>query len=599
MKKIVQCIIGLLVAQTPLQAATTISTPTVSGVWNIAGSPYTVTVPIEVLAGQTLRIDAGVIVRFSPEAKIDVSGTLIARGTATQQILFRATDTTGWHNDNTTAGGWSGIHYKMLSGAADSSLFTYCTVQDCKYGFSTALNYRNPFSAERSLKITHCTFQHNTSGTGMVGSGPVINLVTYTNTDSIDFSYCTVGYNKAITAIAYGTNMNGFTAYNRNRFHHNDFGSIIRAQLASAVITNNEIDSNNLIYDGSPIYIGGDAIINGNKIHHNVFDKYGAMHCEYGTMDIDNNLVCNNRETDVTSCSALWCSSGIRLDSIAPYPTYYRFRNNVIANNNSVTGGSALAITACRADVMNNTIVNNNSSGVHRPITVTDNVLDPTAEVRMKNNIIISPSWTASSGTLDSSHLILLHGIKKFEFDNNFTPYSFSKTVYSFFTYTLVGDTAHNVIAANPMFVASTPDNLYTTDALTANFGLLSASPCVNTGSITGASHTATDFMGANRVNGSAIDIGAIEYYNNTGINWAEGASLMFTLSPNPANSYVTLKLEAPGVIMLADITGKILLTTVKDAGDSRLAIDGMAPGTYLITYAGAGKMQTQKLIVQ
>ena len=58
----------------------------VSGTLEQAGSPYLVTCPISVPAGQTLTIEAGVEIRFALGQSMSVEGTLIAQGTEASPV---------------------------------------------------------------------------------------------------------------------------------------------------------------------------------------------------------------------------------------------------------------------------------------------------------------------------------------------------------------------------------------------------------------------------------------------------------------------------------------------------------------------------------
>ena len=120
------------------QAATNIPAGNVgAATWNLAGSPYLIAGNITVTS--TLNIQAGVEVVFLAHAQLKVNGILRAIGSQSQPIVFKRDDTTGWYNDATPNGGWRGIFFNEFNGV-DSSLLSYCIVQDVKHGINGVQN---------------------------------------------------------------------------------------------------------------------------------------------------------------------------------------------------------------------------------------------------------------------------------------------------------------------------------------------------------------------------------------------------------------------------------------------------------------------------
>lgn len=85
MKKII--LVLLLGMQATLTHGTTVCGD-VSGVWEVAGSPYNVNCDLNVPAGQTLEIQPGVEVLFTGHYKFNVFGNLQAIGTEEDSIVF-------------------------------------------------------------------------------------------------------------------------------------------------------------------------------------------------------------------------------------------------------------------------------------------------------------------------------------------------------------------------------------------------------------------------------------------------------------------------------------------------------------------------------
>jgi len=107
-------------AQTPVPAGP------VSGTWGIGGSPYLIQGDITLAEGEQLTIEPGVRVEFQGHYSLYVQGSLMAAGTVSDSIMFTINDSTGFHNINSTDGGWHGIRFGYLSPGSDSSRIRYC-----------------------------------------------------------------------------------------------------------------------------------------------------------------------------------------------------------------------------------------------------------------------------------------------------------------------------------------------------------------------------------------------------------------------------------------------------------------------------------------
>jgi len=145
--------------------------------------------------GQSLLIDPGVRVEFKGYFQLMVSGRVIAQGMPDAMIEFARSDTTGFSDTLSNAGGWKGIFYEHLDPDTDSSLFSYCVfrygkawttgdsiglyggafriIEFDKISFSNCLfenNYANRwggaiYARNANIFIEACTFRHNRSGT--------------------------------------------------------------------------------------------------------------------------------------------------------------------------------------------------------------------------------------------------------------------------------------------------------------------------------------------------------------------------------------------------------------------------------------------------
>ena len=581
-------------------ALTNITTPNVSGNWTMAGSPYIVQVNINVPTALSLKIDPGVEVKFYAGTKFNVYGKLISKGTAAQGIKFLANDTTGWSLQNTTAGGWNGLHFMQYQGGGiDSSAMEYCTIRDCKYGYNNVVNDINPFLTYRKLKLSNCTFTHNTSGAGMYTAGVVILLNTMAATDTIVMDNCIVSDNSSVFGIVRVINYSGgFIHIHRSRLHNNREAAPIWGSWVNTLIENNEIDHNEMINDASPIKISiGKAIIRSNKVHHNKCEQLAAIGCRSGKIDIDNNFIYNNEQLD-GNCGATGGGGGIHLahnEGGANFPdTYYRVRNNVIANNFTAYGGGGIYVYHAIADIMNNTIVNNRAAtGMGNGILI----LDPASEVKLKNNLF---KGNTNIGWQDTQSIVYIFTCNKLMYDYNYIPGNYSKSVTGVPSQ-LLGDTIHNVIGTAPMLVSPTADNLVTTDASNANFNIQPQSPCVDKGDTVGASPLSIDYGGNNRIMGAKIDIGAYEVVKSgEGLNDVSKHQSLFSFYPNPSRDIINITSPfTKGVIQLISLQGALLKSYEFNQYSFSISIKDYPKGIYLLRLVSDTNSGSEQLIVE
>ncbi len=589
----------LIVVSASVTAQTTITTTTVSGTWTLSGSPYLVQNYINIPVGQSLTIEPGVDVKFVPTTKLVVDGQLIAAGTQSLPIVFEATDTTGWSNQTTTAGGWNGVHFFDNNGAADNSIFQYCTVKDQKYGFPYLVYTVNAFTCFRSLKILNCTFTHNHSGVGANLADPTVNLALYHAGDTIEFNGCTVTDNYSSNGIIRTTNTGGYTQILNSEIGNNHLGSGIWAVWNNLLIENNEVHDNEMIYDNAPIKISiGNVIVRGNKVYNNVCEQLAAVGCRSGHVTIENNLICNNQQTSA-NCGLTGGGGGIHLShnegAVDFTDTYYIVRNNIIANNFTAFGGGGIYVYHARATISNNDIINN-----FTPNTLGKAVLinDPMSEVYMKNNIFFSKS---TAGVVDTNLIIFVMSANKIKLDYNYLPAAYSSVLTTSTTFTLVGPTNHNVIGTTPGMVSPTLNNDYTISALTADFNLLNTSPCNSQGDTVGCFTAAIDYAGNQRINGT-IEIGAYELAPQEGIenNLSDELNLL-SVYPNPVtanNMFHVITPEAKGVLTIQDLMGRIIYCQTVTATDNRVSLINAFGGIYIISFQGKKNFKGKLMLI-
>lgn len=584
---------------TYMYAQTQITSPTVSGTWTLSGSPYIINNAITINNGTSLTIQAGVVVRFKSGTKLIVNGSLFAIGTSSQYINFQADDTIGWSNENTPNGGWSGIHFMQWTGSGvDNSALTYCKIHDTKYGYSTYVADCNTLTMYRKLKVSYSDIYHNTAGTGLYVAGDNISINTYVASDTIEFDHCSIYDNISVFGIMHTSNYSGgYTHIHHCAIYDNIKGSPIWGTWNNILIEYNDIHDNEMMNDSAPIKLSiGNGRIYHNKVHHNICDQLAAIGCRSGFMDIDNNLICNNQQLD-GGCGATGGGGGIHLSfnegATTFANTYYRVRNNIIANNYSAYGGGGIYVFTARAEISNNTIVNNTSATFNAKAIL---VLNPLSEVYIKNNLF---KGNSTPGSTDSLYVIGVYSASKIQVDNNYLPTTYNQALTGIGGFTMIGDTIHNVIGNAPQLIAPTANNNINTDATTADFGIQGTSPCVDKGDSTATNALATDYAGNPRITGTKIDIGAYEINKANWLNEVQKAGFEITMFPNPANAILTLKLPfTHSSIMITDLNGHLMLQNGLNEDHTQFNISSWPAGIYNIRCLCEGKIASRQFVV-
>ncbi|HJS29615.1 MAG TPA: right-handed parallel beta-helix repeat-containing protein [Anaerolineales bacterium] len=224
--------------------------------WTVAGSPYIVIANILVSPSATLTIQPGVEVRFNPDARLRIEGTLFAQGTPANPIRFTANNPSG------TLGRWAGIFFKD-SGTAlthdelvESGLgnyLQYCIVE-------LAGSEQGAIRIEDSaVFVDHCTVRNNSNAGIRVISNPEF-AVTISN----------------------------------NVVEHNQFsGDGAGIFGIESTITGNLVRYNYATGDGAGIYAVSNSLVQENLVGYNTsVDDGGGMYA--ANSSVGDNFIYNN-----------------------------------------------------------------------------------------------------------------------------------------------------------------------------------------------------------------------------------------------------------------------------------------------------------------
>lgn len=598
-------LIGLLLlmglCDTRMHAATQINTPSVSGIWDLEGSPYYIHNNITIPFDSMLTIRPGVQVVFLGHFELRCYGNMSAIGTPEQKIIFRSNDTTGWSNLQSTAGGWKGMvlaNYTQFSYPAPT--FEYCIFKDMKqyqgYGlFAGSL----PF-----LYINQCEFYHNLT------DGTMITLNNNAPSNKLKFTHCTIRDNIAGIGMYISYTDSAFVL--DNKFYNNTatFGFGLFASTSM-----NSMSDNFLLFDGNELYQnttselgggivntlqGGIARVSNNYIHHNTTQKNGAIFLQSKSSVVENNLVINNNQVlDGAFCGINDGGAGIQLlgqnlDSETPGRNIHIVRNNIVANNHSAITGAGIWVQHCDATVVNNTFINNTSKGLGAAVRG----WGAYCKLKMYNNIIFGNKLIdAPNDTVYNNFHCVANLL---DISNNLIDY---RPDLNMIAQTAQG-LATNIYDHNLALMAPTAGPGVAYDATNANFSpTAAATNCINQGNTNAPHHGTIDFYGNERVIGGNIDIGAVEFKGNiTGIRDKEIRENIVVF-PNPSTGDLTIRHQSAQVInkiTLMDLSGRILQTfTTAKSGESNIRIGRYPDATYLLAIETDEQIIYKKFILK
>jgi predicted outer membrane repeat protein len=333
----------LLQPSAAVQASTNVCGP-VGGTWDLPGSPYIVTCDVQILAGTTLTINPGVVVKFNTGFSMQVNGTLIAR-----EATFTSNKAVP------TKGDWKQILFTASSADAifdaGGNYLSGSVIQNnlIELGGGAGVNGAVETSGSSPFLDQNTIRNHNASGIYAVGrssGAPVVirNNILSNNTKTGDgggiyassglMTYNTANGNSATNGGGIYASNSSLTGNNltQNATNNGSGGGIY---ASGSTLTGNTVSNNSARFTGGGIYSQG-STLSENLVTGNVNNNGGGT--AYG--------------------GGIYASGGslshniVRGNTARSYEDYY--------NCHSASGGG---IYANLAGLTNNTVENNVVSG--------------------------------------------------------------------------------------------------------------------------------------------------------------------------------------------------------------------------------------------
>lgn len=446
-----------------------------------------VAVPVSV----KVTVDPGTTIKFGENCKLQVYGKLTSIGTENSYIKYTAIDTTS---------GWLGIKFdnnyfaaRVKTDSNDITKFIYSQIE-----YSTCHGIDSRWG---ELSIDNCKINNNQA------NGPWSNA-------RVRLDFLGGGFN----IMGYPIKISNSDIYNNQA---EIGGGIFLFQIDSLGSANhpNEISYNNIFNNYASDFGGGlgfllanNVIVKENEIHHNYAMNGAGLSTDLSSIKIISNKFCNNAANG-------WVGGALAL--------YYESTNLVVNNLFSNNSSSGISCFRSSSFILNNTIVNNSGAGLWFWHNENNNE-------NIKNCIIYGNDAAQINLETDITDPLFDHcdiqaGIAGFTGAG-------AGTSYNVANYT-------NNLDVNPSFINPSAGAGNGFNGLTANWSLLSNSPCIDAGDST--SNTSNfDADGNPRILLNTIDIGAFEYGNywtgSDNASWSNPLNWKETLVPD-STSVITI----------------------------------------------------------
>ncbi|TGU72114.1 hypothetical protein E4633_07275, partial [Geomonas terrae] len=286
--------------------------------WTKSNSPYVVLNNILVPVGTTLTVEPGVVVKFDKDRVLQINGTLLARGTFAQPIIFTSGQT------SPAAGDWGRIYFDATSTAAV---------------FDSAGNYLN------GSIIEHSIVEYGAGPDGMVylnQASPYISRSVIRN--SLASGVFSSNAAKAVVRDSelYGNGGCGITGFSFGSAVMNVSGNVIRnnqcgISLGNGVVNNNIIAGNSIgvTASSSPgtVSFSYNSIVNSAATAVSMENQSGISYLLSNTFSGNSGDQYNN--STIVSGNGFWESNTVissnNLFDLVPYAIYNRNVNSTPA----------------------------------------------------------------------------------------------------------------------------------------------------------------------------------------------------------------------------------------------------------------------------
>ncbi len=277
--------------------------------------------------------------------------------------------------------------------------------------------------------------------------------------------------------------------------------------------------ANNCIYE-SNIITDNIVVFTYSENHYDGFQSYTC--CPVGADTLKNIIIRKNLIINTTDSTRNFRGPMQGISNFDGFYVNWTIENNIIITDHW-HGITLLGAINCR--IINNTVID--------PYDISP--IDPYDSLSINQH---GPAWIMiaahKNGTASHNNTIRNNLTAAINNDNN------------------IGDVDHNIIIG-----ASSNYNNFFINYADFDLHLISSASAIDNGSSVMA--PSLDFDNNSRPSGNNIDVGAYEYQQATIVNRIADNEIL--LHPNPAQNFITIKVEKNNTINIFDVTGNLVIT--------------------------------------